>query len=216
AESSCLRSIGLEHLEIEYTGYGYRIGAMTPEGEQQSVRVSQVILPCYTYVAEARGGDILFHAWVPRDDSSCWTWDIWFNEQKPIDAHEHMNRRGVWVDENFRKLRNLDNEWMQDREAMRNKSFSGIYGILTQDQAIQESMGPVYDRGREHLGTTDLGVLALRKVLLEAVQAVASGDEPTTRASRGRLDGLRSEQLTIPVDASWREACPLPSEFALT
>ena len=69
--------------------------AMTPEGLQQSVRISQVILPCYTYVAETRGGDILFHAWVPRDDSTCWTWDIWFNEEKAIDAHEHSMQLGM-------------------------------------------------------------------------------------------------------------------------
>lgn len=213
ALTSSLSSVGTECLEIEMTAYGFRIGAVAPHGETQQVRITQFILPCFTYVAEHRGGDTLFHAWVPRDDGSVWTWDIWFNLEKPIDAPEHLDRRGVWVDENFRKLRNVDNQWMQDREAMRTRSFSGIYGILTQDQAIQESMGPIYDRSREHLATTDRGVVALRQVLLDALQGVERGEEPLGVPGKVPLDNICSASYLLPADRSWQEATPLPAEL---
>jgi len=39
-------------------------------------------------------------------------------------------------------------------------------------------MGPVYDRSKEHLGTGDIAVIAVRKFLLQAVRAFDGGKEP--------------------------------------
>lgn len=39
-------------------------------------------------------------------------------------------------------------------------SFSGMPGNQTEDLRVQESMGPIFDRTREHLGTSDLAVSA--------------------------------------------------------
>ena len=214
AQSSALASIGNEHLEIDFTTYGYRIGSIRDAGDVQKVRVTQFVLPCYTFVPEQRQGNMLFHAWVPRDDESCWTWDIWFNVERELNAAEHLDRRGMYVDANFRKLRNKDNNWQQDREIMRTKSFSGIYGIMAQDHAVQESMGPIPDRSIEQLATTDRGVIALRRVLLDSLSVLSEGQDPPSLAPGLRLDRLCSENFEAPGAQPWREATPLAPEFA--
>ena len=50
-----------------------------------------------------------------------------------------------------------ENEYMLDRELQKSgKSYSGIPGgARPQDMAVTYSMGSIYDRSREHLGTTD-------------------------------------------------------------
>jgi hypothetical protein len=44
--------------------------------------------------------------------------------------------------------------------------FTGIPGIHTQDQAITESMGTIYDRTQEHLGSSDAMVIRVRRRLM--------------------------------------------------
>src|SRR4029079_674324 len=69
----------------------------------------------------------------------------------------------VDVDANFRPFQNKSNDYGIDREDQRLRSFTGIQGIRIQDMAVQEDQrGPVSDRSREHLGTSDMGVIPTR------------------------------------------------------
>ena len=63
----------------------------------------------------------------------------------------------------FRLTQNKDNDYLIDRKAQRTESFTGIAGIHQQDQAVTESMGPIYDRTQEHLGTSDAMVIRTRR-----------------------------------------------------
>jgi phthalate 4,5-dioxygenase len=48
-----------------------------------------------------------------------------------------------------------------------------------QDAAIQESMGPIFDRIREHLGTTHDSMIRMRRRLLDAALRLRDyGEEP--------------------------------------
>jgi len=47
-----------------------------------------------------------------------------------------------------------------------------------QDRVAQESQGPIYDRTREHLGYTDRGVILLRRLYKESIEAVQKGLDP--------------------------------------
>jgi hypothetical protein len=42
-------------------------------------------------------------------------------------------------------------------------------------------MGAVYDRTREHLGTSDKTIIALRRLFLKAVREIQEGKEPPHR-----------------------------------
>ena len=63
---------------------------------------------------------------------------------------------GVDLDWKYRKMRTRDNNYLQDRQAMKLGDFTGILGIPMQDMAMWETMGPIADRGRERLGASDL------------------------------------------------------------
>ena len=39
-------------------------------------------------------------------------------------------------------------------------------------------MGPIVDRSREHLGSTDKAIIAARRLLLQAAKAVREGGDP--------------------------------------
>ena len=48
---------------------------------------------------------------------------------------------------------NARNDYLIDRERQKHVNFSGMEDVTPiQDGAMQESMGPIVDRSREHLG----------------------------------------------------------------
>ena len=61
------------------------------------------------------------------------------------------------------------------------QNFTGIDGINAQDRAVQESMGEIVDRSREHLGPADRAIIAARRLLSEAVQGEAGGHDAARR-----------------------------------
>jgi phthalate 4,5-dioxygenase len=57
-------------------------------------------------------------------------------------------------------------------------------------------MGPVCDRTREHLGSTDLGIIATRRRILKAAHELAAGNEPVA-VRDGELYHIRSGAVTV-------------------
>jgi len=59
------------------------------------------------------------------------------------------------------------------------RKYSGWEGVpALEDLVLQESQGEIPDRQAEHLGTSDRGVLLLRKIWHKAMEDVASGKDP--------------------------------------
>ena len=104
----------------------------------------------------------------------------------------------------FRPLRNKDNNYLIDRQAQEGDSMTGIHGFAAQDQAIQESMGPLVDRSQEHLGTSDTAIVAMRKLLLEEIGELGRGREPFA-AQHGDLYWVRSASLLLNREIEFQE-----------
>jgi phthalate 4,5-dioxygenase oxygenase subunit len=79
----------------------------------------------------------------------------------------------------FRWLANKDNDYLIDRAVQRGNvgpdGYTGIKGVLMQDQAVTESMGAIYDRSQEHLASGDSMIIRTRRRLLDAALALANG-----------------------------------------
>ena len=58
------------------------------------------------------------------------------------------------------------------------------------DKFATESQGSISDRSLEHLATTDRGVITMRRLLLEAIDEVAAGNEPLMIDRSGAADPL--------------------------
>ena len=113
-------------------------------------------------------------------------------------------RPGIDLDASGHKIRRRENNWLQDRAAMRQGRFSGLQGVQTQDQAVQESMGPIYDRRREHLGTSDMAVIRFRRLMLDAARDVQVGGVPLGLARPVPYQRLRAEERIIPIATPWQ------------
>src|SRR5262249_51556199 len=102
----------------------------------------------------------------------------------------------------FRSRRNRENNYLQDRKVQRTETFSGIDGVNVQDRAVQESMGPIVDRSREHLGPADKAVIQARRLLLQAIKAVEIGGAPL--GVEPTYYTLRPAEAIIARDTDWR------------
>ena len=60
--------------------------------------------------------------------------------------------------------------------------------FASQDHMAWETQGPISDRAKEHLGESDRGIIMLRKLLREQIQAVQNGGDPH-RYQRGPEQG---------------------------
>ena len=72
----------------------------------------------------------------------------------------------------FRPLANKDNDYYIDRELQASMgTWSGV-PVIAQDPMAQESMGRIYDRTQERLGTTDSMIIRTRRWLIAAAKAL--------------------------------------------
>jgi len=188
---------------VKKTDYGLII-AVRRNAEEDTYywRLTQFLLPSHTIIPYQPGLSIHGHCWVPRDDETCWVWTFSWNPDAPLSGEEmDAIREETFVHSKvdpvtFRPLRNKDNNYLVDREAQRISNMTGIHGFAAQDQAIQESMGPIVDRTRERLGASDAGIIATRKLLLQEIRGLESGQEPFA-ASHGDAYWVRSASLLL-------------------
>jgi phthalate 4,5-dioxygenase oxygenase subunit len=96
---------------------------------------------------------------------------------------------------------------------MKNGSFTGINGFSNQDMACQESMGPIVDRTQEHLGTSDIAIIRMRKRMLEAVNLFQTGQPLIGLDPNLPYDKIRTEQLIIPIDQPWQSVGAYAGEY---
>ncbi len=112
------------------------------------------------------------------------------------------------IDNNYWPRWNKDNDYGLDRDMQRNVNYTGIEGIPNQDAAVQESMGPIADRSRETLATSDQAIIAFRKLLLEMANDLQNGREPeaTRQAARYNVRSasvLLKKQVPFDEGAAW-------------
>jgi len=70
-----------------------------------------------------------------------------------------------------------------------------------QDRCAQESQGPVFDRSGEHLGVSDEGVIMLRRMFKQCIEAVQRGQDPVGIIR----DPVKNDMLA-----------PVPGEFRMS
>jgi nitrite reductase/ring-hydroxylating ferredoxin subunit len=188
---------------------GLLIGARRQAGEDKYYwRITPWIAPFYTLIPPRGGHPISGHAWVPIDDRRCWAWSISYHPRRALTQQELAAMRGghgihvKYVPGTFVPLANKSNDYLIDREAQRaGLSFSGVDGIGMQDASLQESMGPIADRTREHLVSTDNGIIMTRRALLAAARANREGKPIPALAAEAQR--VRSCAIELPRDVAF-------------
>jgi phenylpropionate dioxygenase-like ring-hydroxylating dioxygenase large terminal subunit len=203
--------------EVEPTPYGYSYASLRhlPDKRANYVRVMQFVMPFHQMrpFEGTKGCPLVTgHIWVPIDDEHCWVYSwLYARDLRPLTAdfikeEEAMSGRSPddFIPGTYRLKRNRDNDYLLDREAQRTRNFTGIEGITAQDQAVQESMGPISDRTIEHLGPADVALMRTRRLLLQACKDLETGKDP--QASQESVIALRAAEKLLPEDAKWMDA----------
>ena len=175
-------------------------------------RITQWIMPWYTIIPPFGTHNPLgAHAWVPIDDETCWAWSINYHPTRNFTDDEFASmRRGDGIHSKnipgtYYTVANKTNDYLIDREAQRaQRSFSGVEGIAAQDFSLQESMGPIVDRTKERLGTSDAAIILARRRLLAAAEEAAENTEPLP-GDQPEHHRVRSASVLLPKSVPFNE-----------
>jgi phthalate 4,5-dioxygenase len=199
--------------EVVESSGGLYIGARrNAENGHYYWRITQWVMPSFTMIAPRGNHPMHGHFWVPIDDENCWTWSFDYHPIRNLTETEVQAMRdgkGIhvkYVEGTFRPLANKDNDYLIDRAAQKaGRTYSGVEGIAMQDASLQESMGPVVDRAKENLVSTDNGIIMARHRLLRSVKAlmdksvVPPGVDPAHQR-------VRSVAVVLPPDQPFKDA----------
>jgi phenylpropionate dioxygenase-like ring-hydroxylating dioxygenase large terminal subunit len=183
-------------IEVGVTDYGYWYSSRrTVSYESEYVRLYQFVMPNQQIRGTFRSPDgaraevpkLDGHVWVPVDDETClvYNWGCGDDETVPLTPEfvrrlEKFAGRGEddYIPGTFKLKRNLSNDFLIDRQQQKMHTYTGITGLNTQDMALQEGMGPIVDRSKEFLGSSDRAIVTMRRIMLEAIGAVEQGMAP--------------------------------------
>jgi phenylpropionate dioxygenase-like ring-hydroxylating dioxygenase large terminal subunit len=147
-------------------------------------RITPWVMPCFTMVPPRGDHPVHGHFWIPIDDENCWAWSFDYHPVRALSPEEVQAMRAgkgihvATIPGTYLPLANKGNDYLMDRAAQRaGRAYSGIEGIGMQDASLQESMGPIADRTRENLSSTDNGIVMARIRLMKAARALAEKGE---------------------------------------
>ena len=199
-------------MQVERTSYGFRYAALRrPINHAASHVYSRctVFVAPYTVLIPPNNLYNVANVNVPIDDTTTAFYFIAWGD--PATTPETAtwreflgNVRGIDLDDRYRPLRNHDNRYLQDRQAMKAGNFTGIHGIPNQDSAMWVTMGPIADRSRDRLGASDLAIVEFRQRMLDALQAFEAGGAPIGVGPETVPAGVCSFQAILPRERDWR------------
>ena len=200
--------------EVVESDGGLLIGARRNAEEGQYYwRITPWVMPCFTMIPPRGDHPVHGHFWVPIDDENCWAWSYDYHPVRALTAKERTameEGQGIHVayePGSFRPAANKDNDYLIDRAAQKaGTTFSGVAGIAMQDASLQESMGPIVDRTKENLVSTDNGIIMARHRLRKAALALRDKGvaPPGVDPAHQRV---RSAAVILPADQAFQEAC---------
>jgi phthalate 4,5-dioxygenase oxygenase subunit len=210
-------------IDVERTDYGYNYVSQRDMGDEGLyVRVYHYVMPAQQMRANTMGWfggrnevpRLDGHIWMPIDDHTThvYNWNCAYNSTiEMTDAWKAKREAdmGRGVDDiipgTFRLKKNQSNDYLVDRAMQKTQNFTGIVGVNTQDFALQEGMGPICDRSKEFLGSSDKAIVAMRRILLEGIAAAENGDTPRgVDAQSYRM--VRPHDRMVPKGQDWRDA----------
>ena len=215
--------------QVTDTDYGVLIGASRNVDENKRYwRITQFLLPFNSMTGPYGDNPTRqSRAWIPLDDETTMLFSANFHPLRPLTEKEVSRLRGgsgagFVGDNNFLpptsrhggawhpKAREA-NDYFFERELQKTKFFSGIPEFWAQDASVQEGMGSIYDRTKEHLGTSDTAIIRVRRRLIDAARASMAEGIPAPGAMDPTIYQVRGAAAILAKDEDWiegtRELC---------
>jgi len=150
---------------------------------------------------------VLSNIRIPIDDEHALLFRCFVQPERPLDDDDRaVIFGGVMAPEMIPGTaimkENVSNDYLRDRDVQRGENFTGIKSIVAQDAAMTEDQdGPIPDRSREYLVSSDRVTAGLRKKLLARVKALMAGTEPP-EPSNPNAYAVRGVDVFLPRDVS--------------
>jgi len=205
-------------LQVQRAGYGFRYAAIrrpiVNAAQNDYIRSTVFVAPGTVLIPPNNLYNVA-NVNVPRDDeSSVFYFLAWGDAAATPDTatwRQFLGQQvGVDLDERYRPLRNHENRFWQDRQAMKAGNFTGITGFPNQDVAMWVTMGKIAKRWEERLGASDLAIVEFRRQMVDAVREVQQG-KPAIGTGEQRIPAsICSFQSIIPKTTDWRDFAAQP------
>ena len=208
-------------LDVQPTEYGaYYTAKRRYRNNEDWHRINQFIFPFHTMITTG-DGTINLRSFVPLDDHYAMLISHRGHPKRPITDAENrvltFEEVGGFIPRTedprsyFMTAANKRNDYARDMWVEKNTMFNGIPFIGNlQDRAMTELMcsddgEPLYDRTKEHLGSSDAQVALVRRQLLQAVTDLRDHKKVPPNVDNVKLDRVRSASHIFPADADWRK-----------
>jgi phthalate 4,5-dioxygenase oxygenase subunit len=214
-------------LQVQLTSYGMRYAAIRrpifKAATHDYTRITLYVAPIMVLIPPNNKYSLVQLS-APMDDTNTMFYFVAWSDTESgmgegIDQEAFRTlcgaQVGIDVDAEYRKLRTRDNNYKQDRKAMKLGDFTGIRGIPNQDMAMWETMGPIADRSNERLGASDVAIVQFRRLMLDAVQRFQKGEKAIGTGTPSIAHAkLRSFEGVVPKSTNWRTLGTSDEELA--
>lgn len=224
-----LREYPRPEIATEKTEYGLRLTTLRHlDNGKTHVRITNQVFPCAITIPMS--GTMNITQWhVPIDDERCYWYAMFTSFAAPVDKEKMRAQRiSEHTLPDYLPRRNAGNEYGFDRHEQETLTYTGMgMDINVHDQWACESQGPIRDRTKEHLATSDKAISDHRRLLVNAIKQIETGDTDLSRF----LSDMPADEMTGPIaldavgatdnhadlwreaDAKRRAACPWDAEL---
>ena len=205
-------------LQVQQAGYGFRYAAIRrpikDAANKDYVRSTVFVAPFSVLIPPNNLYNVA-NVNVPADDTTTAFYFIAWGDLAQTPETETWRKFlrqtvGTDLDAYYRPLRNHDNRFWQDRQAMKAGNFTGITGFPNQDIAMWVTMGSIANRTHERLGASDLAIVEFRKQMIGAVRSFQQGGPAIGTGELAIPRSVCSFQAIVPKSTDWRDFAVRP------
>ena len=209
-----LREFGRPEIKLEATDYGMRLIALRRISDSHThTRVTNLVFPQAFVIPMS--ADMTISQWhVPVDDTNCYWYAIFTSFGGPVDKQKMREQRlATYTLPDYVPRFNRANRYGHDPVEQATRTYTGMgMDINVHDQWAVESQGRIQDRTREHLGYTDKGIIAYRRMLVDAIERNLAGQKAAMMLDAAAAGGLTGPPAVDGIgptdrwDEYWRES----------
>jgi phenylpropionate dioxygenase-like ring-hydroxylating dioxygenase large terminal subunit len=191
-----MREFHQPDISFEPRPWGLQLTALRHMTEELThVRITHAIFP-HTFVIPLSETLTITQMHLPVDDTHTYWYTVFTSFGGPVDKEAMRSQRLQYISlPDYIPKAGRHNSWGFNPDEQLTRTYLGMGedDINVHDQWAVESMGAIQDRTLEHLGTSDKVIMANRRNLLKAIEAVRSGG-----LAPGVADGAQAGAMAGP------------------
>ena len=203
-----LRELDRPEIRVERTSYGMRLHTLRRISDAHThIRVTNILFP-QAFVIPMNAEMTISQWHVPVDDTGCYWYSIFTSFGAPVDKDTMRSQRlKTYPAPDYKPIFARHNSWGFDAGEQKQRTFTGMgFDINIHDQWACESQGPIQDRTKENLGSTDKGIVLYRRLLLDAIRKNEAGELVVDVANASGPPAIDGIGPTASIDEYWKES----------